>query len=144
MNRLQQLAANGQSIWLDFTRRSFVESGELRRLITEDALTGVTSNPTIFDEAISHGSEYDSAIHNAAQRNLTASEAFEEIAIADIQRVADELRGVYERTAGQDGYVSFEVSPHLAYDTDGSISHALEYWRRIDRPNAFIKIPATR
>lgn len=142
MNRLQQLASHGQSIWLDFTRRSFVENGALRKLIEEDALTGVTSNPTIFDEAISRGDEYEMAIQQAAKRGLPAEEAFEEIAIADIQQVADELRPVFEHTKGDDGYVSFEVSPHLAHDTAGSIAQAREFWTRIDRPNVFIKIPA--
>src|SRR5436190_5084124 len=143
MNRLQQLAAHGQSIWLDFTRRSFVESGALKKLIEEDALTGVTSNPTIFDEAISRGDEYEAAIQHAAKRGLPAEELFEEIAITDIQRVADELRPVFERTQGRDGYVSFEVSPHLAHDTEASIQQARDFWSRIDRPDLFIKIPAT-
>jgi transaldolase len=143
MNRLLQLAAQGQAIWLDFTRRNFVESGALRKLIAEDALTGVTSNPTIFDEAISRGDEYESAIEHAAKRGLPAEEVFEEIAITDIQRVADELRPVYDRTQGRDGYVSYEVSPLLAHETEASIRQARDFWARIDRPNLFIKIPAT-
>ena len=143
MNRLKQITKNGQSIWLDFTRRSFVAGGELRQLITEDGLTGVTSNPAIFDEAISHGDDYDDAIRQAAMRGLPAAEAYEEIVIADIQRVADELHNVFEDTQGSDGYVSLEVSPHLAHDTSGSVAEALELWARVDRPNLFIKIPAT-
>ncbi len=143
MNRLLQLSAHGQSIWLDFTRRSFVESGGLRKLIEQDGLGGVTSNPTIFDEAIGQGTEYDEAIQRAAKRGLPAEEAFEELAITDIQRVADELRPVFDRTQGLDGYVSFEVSPHLAYETEASLRQARDFWTRIDRPNLFIKIPAT-
>ena len=143
MNRLRQLTSHGQSIWLDFTRRNFVESGALRKLIDEDGLTGVTSNPTIFDEAISRGDEYESAIQHAARRGLPAEEAFEEIAIADIQRVADELRPAFDRTQGRDGYVSFEVSPHLAHQTEASLRQARDFWARVDRPNLFIKIPAT-
>jgi transaldolase len=143
MNRLRQLISHGQSIWLDFTRRNFVDSGELRKLIDEDGVTGVTSNPDIFDKALSAGDEYASDIAHAAKRGVPADEAFEEIAIADIQRVADELRPVYDRTQGADGYVSMEVSPHLAHDTEGSIRQGREYWGRIDRPNLFIKIPAT-
>lgn len=143
MNPLLQLTAQGQSIWLDFTRRNFVESGALRKLIDEDGLTGVTSNPTIFDEALSRGDEYEPVIQSAIKRGLPAEEIFEEIAMADIQRVADELRPVFDRTRGRDGYVSFEVSPHLAHDTEASIRQAREFWTRIDRPNLFIKIPGT-
>lgn len=144
MNRLRQLTAHGQSLWLDYIKRSFVVDGELRKLITEDGLTGITSNPTIFDEAISRGDEYGSAIRSAAQRNRSAEEAYKEIVIADVQAAADELRGVFERTQGRDGYVSLEVSPHLAYDTEGSIVQAREFWERVARPNLFIKIPGTR
>jgi transaldolase len=143
MNRLRQLTSHGQSIWLDFTRRNFVESGALRKLIEEDGVSGVTSNPTIFDEAMSRGDEYEPAIQHAAKRGLPAEEAFGEIAIADIQRVADELHPVFERTQGRDGFVSFEVSPHMAHDTEASLRQARDFWVRIDRPNLFIKIPAT-
>src|ERR1051326_958650 len=143
MNRLQQLIAGGQSIWLDFTRRSFVESGALRKLIDEDGVSGVTSNPAIFHEAISQGNEYDAAIQHAAKRGLPAEEVFEEIAISDIQRVADELRPVCERTSGRDGYVSIEASPHFAHQTEASLQQARDFWARIDRPNLFIKVPAT-
>lgn len=143
MNRLQTLAFHGQSIWLDFTRREFVATGALRRLIDEDALTGVTSNPAIFAEAFRHGTDYDDQIRHTAERGLSAIETFEEIAIADIRAVADELRGVFDRTEGRDGYVSLEVSPHLAHDTEGTVAQAREFWGRVDRPNLFIKIPAT-
>jgi len=144
MNRLKQLTAHGQSLWLDYIKRSFVAGGELRKLIEEDGLTGITSNPTIFDEAITQGDEYENAIRSAAQRNKSAEEAYQEIVIADVQAAADELRGVFERTQGRDGYVSLEVSPHLAYDTEGSIAQARKFWERVARPNLFIKIPGTR
>jgi transaldolase len=143
MNRLLQLTAQGQAIWLDFTRRNFVARGALRKLIAEDGLTGVTSNPTIFNEALGAGEEYEPAVQQAAQRGLSAEDAFAEIAIEDIQRVADELRGVFDRSQGRDGYVSFEVSPHLAHETAASLRQAREFWARIARPNLFIKIPAT-
>jgi transaldolase len=120
-----------------------VSGGGLRKLITEDGLTGVTSNPTIFDEAISHGDDYDGAIQHAAERHASHDEAYAEIVIADIQAVADELRPVFDRTHGRDGYVSLEVSPHLAHDTAGSIAQAREFWARTNRPNLFIKIPGT-
>lgn len=144
MNRLQQLTAQGQSLWLDYIKRSFIADGELRKLIVEDGLTGVTSNPTIFDQAISRGDEYRSAIRSAAQRNKSAAEAYEEIVVADVRAAADELRGVFERTRGRDGYVSLEVSPHLAYDTEGSIAQARELWEHVARPNLLVKIPGTR
>lgn len=144
MHRLKQLTASGQSLWLDYIKRSFVAGGELRKLIAEDGLTGVTSNPTIFDDAISRGDEYESAIQHAAQRNKSAEEAYKAIVIADVQSAADELRSVFERTQGRDGYVSLEVSPRLAYDTEGSIAQAREFWERVARPNLFVKIPGTR
>ncbi len=143
MNRLRQLERHGQSVWLDFTSRSFVTGGELRKLVLEDGVTGVTSNPAIFGEAIVHGVEYDEAIRQAAERHLSAAKAYEEIVVEDIQAVADELRAPFERTEGRDGYVSIEVSPYLAYDTAGSVAQAREYWKRVNRPNLFIKIPAT-
>jgi len=143
MNRTKQLHAQGQSIWLDYIRRNFVVEGELRKLIEEDDLTGITSNPTIFDEAIARGDEYENAIQRAAERNLSADETYTEIAIADVQMAADEFREVFERTKGADGYVSLEVSPHLAYDTEGTVKQARELWERVARPNVFIKIPGT-
>jgi len=136
MNRTKQLHAHGQSIWLDYIRRNFVVEGELRKLIEEDDLTGITSNPTIFDEAIARGDEYENAIQRAAERNLSADETYTEIAIADVQMAADEFREVFERTKGADGYVSLEVSPHLAYDTEGTVKQARELWERVRREAA--------
>jgi transaldolase len=143
MNRLRQLATQGQSIWLDFTRRSFVQNGGLRKLIADDGVTGVTSNPSIFAEAIGEGDEYDAAIRQAAERHFSPQGALEELVLADIRAVADELRSVYTRTRGRDGFVSLEVSPRFAHDTEGSVTEAREFWDRVDRPNLFIKIPAT-
>ena len=143
MNRLQQITKHGQSIWLDYIKRSFITTGELRKLIEQDGLTGVTSNPAIFDEAITQGDEYETAIRRAAERHESAEETYAKIAVADVQLAADELRPVFERTRGRDGYVSLEVSPHLAHDADGSVEQAHELWKRVSRPNAFIKIPGT-
>ncbi len=143
MNRLKKLTTHGQSIWLDYIKRSFVVGGELRKLVAEDGLTGVTSNPAIFDEAITQGNEYDAVIRRAADRNETAEDIYAKIAIADVQLAADELREVFAQTQGRDGYVSLEVSPHLAYDTEGSVAQARELWQRLDRPNVMIKIPGT-
>ncbi|HET7537360.1 MAG TPA: transaldolase [Candidatus Didemnitutus sp.] len=143
MNPLRQLENHGQSVWLDFTSRSFVENGELRKLIAEDGVSGVTSNPAIFAEAIGQGTDYDDIIRQAAERRVTPRDAFEEIVVADIQAVADDLRETFERTHGRDGYVSLEVSPDLARDAEGSVAQANELWGRVDRPNLFIKIPGT-
>lgn len=143
MNRLKQLTTHGQSLWLDYIRRTFVTTGELRKLIDDDGLTGVTSNPAIFAEAISQGDEYEAEIRRGAERHESPEDVYARIAIADVQRAADELRDVFVATDARDGYVSLEVSPHLAYDTEGSIAQARELWQRLNRPNVFIKIPGT-
>ena len=141
---LQQLGEHGQSVWLDFISRDLLTSGELQRMIAEDNVTGMTSNPTIFQKAIAEGSMYDEQI-----RGLLASgvddpqDIFTELAITDIQHAADILRPVHERTSGADGFVSLEVSPALSHDTDGTIAMARTLWERVDRPNVMIKIPAT-
>lgn len=143
MNRLQELTRQGQSVWLDFTRRGFVADGKLQRLIEEDGVTGVTSNPAIFDEAFGHGNDYDDAIRRAAARRLLPGQTYEEIVVEDIQAVADALRPIYDRTSGADGYASLEVSPHLAYETEASVSQGREFWKRVQRPNLMVKVPAT-
>ncbi|HVU33046.1 MAG TPA: transaldolase [Opitutaceae bacterium] len=143
MNRLKQLTQQGQSIWLDYTKRSFVRSGGLRRLIDEDGLSGVTSNPSIFDEAISHGDEYDDDIRAARDAGRSAEDAYRDLVVSDIQMVADELAGVFERTGWRDGFVSLEVSPHLARDTAATLDQARDLWTRVKRKNLFIKVPAT-
>jgi transaldolase len=143
-NPLQQLAALGQSIWLDYISREMFASGQLRRLIQEDALTGMTSNPAIFEKAIDHGHAYDEQIAQLASEGRSANDIYEAISQDDVRHVADELRPVYDRTRGVDGYVSLEVNPHLARDTDGTIAEGRRLWTALDRPNVYIKVPATR
>jgi transaldolase len=145
MNPLKQLLQQGQSIWLDSISRDLIKSGELQRLVTEDGLRGLTSNPTIFEQAIGHGSEYDDALRQLLRANEKQPEKalFEALAVEDIRMAADVLRPVYDETAGGDGYASLEVSPHLARDTQGSIAEARRLWRAVQRPNLMIKIPST-
>jgi transaldolase len=142
-NPLLQLEALGQSIWLDFLSRGMLVSGELVSLIQEDGVTGVTSNPAIFEKAIAGSSDYDDAIKLLSRRGMTTPQIYRELVVDDIQTTADLLRPVYERTNGGDGYVSLEVSPHLAHDTAGTLIEARELWERVDRPNLFIKVPGT-
>lgn len=143
-NPLQQLAALGQSIWLDYIHRDMFGSGQLRRLIDEDALSGMTSNPAIFEKAIDHGQAYDRQIAQLAAEGRSANEVYEAISQSDVRQAADELRRIYDRTQGLDGYVSLEVSPHLARDTSGTIAEGRRLWSALDRPNVYIKVPATR
>lgn len=142
-NPLARIPDFGQSIWLDYIRRSFTQGGELKKLIDEDGLRGVTSNPAIFEEAIAHSNDYDDTIAELNQQNLSPEEAFLKIAIEDVQTAADLFKGVYEETNGLDGYVSLEVSPGLALDTEGSIKEARSSWQTLDRKNVMIKIPGT-
>ncbi len=142
-NPLRQLGAYGQSFWLDFLSRAMITSGELNRLIEEDGLCGVTSNPTIFDKAIASTDEYDEEIAELAARGLSSEAIFETIAVHDVQKACDLLRLVYEAADGQDGFVSLELPPELAYDTEGSIREARRLFALIDRPNAMIKVPGT-
>ncbi|MBA2658117.1 MAG: transaldolase [Nitrosospira sp.] len=145
MNPLEQILQYGQSIWLDSISRDLLNSGELQRLVNHDKLRGLTSNPTIFEQAIAHGNSYDDALRQLLQANdaQTDKELFEGVAVEDIRMAADVLRPVYDATEGGDGYVSLEVSPHLAHDTDGTIAEAKRLWDRVQRPNLMIKIPAT-
>jgi transaldolase len=145
MNRLRQLEQFGQSIWLDYIRRDLITSGKLQRMVEEDGLSGITSNPTIFANAIAGDSEYDSVISLIlrSQPDLPSPPLFERIEVEDLRMAADVLRPVYDRTDGNDGFVSIEVSPHLAYDTSGSISEARRLWAEAARPNLMVKIPAT-
>jgi transaldolase len=142
-NPLKQLAEYGQSPWLDYIRRDLFTTGELKRLIDEDGLKGMTSNPAIFEKAI--GSEYykDSIAELAQKKDLSAVDIYEKIAIEDIQTAADALHGVYEATNKRDGYVSLEVSPTLADDANGTLEEARRLWKAVDRPNLMIKVPAT-
>jgi transaldolase/glucose-6-phosphate isomerase len=141
--RLAALTAAGTSVWLDQIRRGMIEDGELARMVQEDSLRGVTSNPAIFEKAILGSPDYDEDLEAAAREGLSAREVYRRLAVRDVQLAADVLRPVYEETGGQDGYVSLEVAPRLAHDTEGTLDQARMYWELVDRPNLMIKIPAT-
>jgi transaldolase/glucose-6-phosphate isomerase len=141
--RLAALTAAGTSVWLDQISRPLIESGELSRLIQEVSLRGVTSNPTIFNQAILGSEEYDDQLAELSRAGRTTREICQEIVIRDIQGACDVLRPVYESTERYDGYVSLEVDPDLAFDTDRTMEEAREYWQRVGRPNLMIKIPGT-
>jgi transaldolase len=143
-NPLIRLLDLGQSVWYDYIRRDLMTSGELDQLIREDGLRGMTSNPTIFEKAISQTSLYDGDIRRAAEQGLESAKIFDALAVADVRKAADAFRPVYEETGGDDGFVSIEVSPHLARDTDGSIAEARRLWKEVARPNLMVKIPGTR
>lgn len=144
MNPLMRLRDAGQSVWLDFLRRSFIAGGGMERLVREDGIGGVTSNPSIFGKAIGGSTDYDEAIRGIAEKGERAPiEVFYDLALADIQMAADVLRPVYEETGGADGFVSFELEPRLARDTAGSIRAAHELFERIGKPNVMIKVPGT-
>ena len=144
MNTLKQLEACGQAPWLDFLKRSLVQSGELQTLIDRDGLKGLTSNPSIFQKAIGEGDDYTGAIRAfLADGDHGVSEIYEHLAIADIQAAADVLRSVYDQTEGRDGYVSLECSPYLANDTEATLAEARRLWAAVDRPNLMVKVPAT-
>jgi transaldolase len=142
-NRLCEIEALGQSVWLDNLGRDLLDDGELRRLIEEDGLSGVTSNPTIFERAIGHSVRYDDVVRELARDLDDPQEIFEQLAYRDIRDAADLLRPIFERTGGQDGYVSFELPPALAHDAAGSVAAAQHHKRAIDRANVFIKVPGT-
>ena len=145
MNPLKQLGEQGQSIWLDYIRRNLIRSGELKRMVDEDGIRGVTSNPTIFEKAIAGSTDYDDALGEMLARdgNAEVEKLYEPLAIEDIQMAADVLRSVYDATNGEDGYVSLEVSPHLAHDTQRTISEAKRLRAAVNRPNLMVKVPAT-
>lgn len=143
-NRLRQLGEAGQAVWLDFVSRDFLNSGGLKKLIDEDGLTGVTSNPSIFEKAMGHGQDYDASLQAVLDRHdLGAADLYEHLAIEDIKAAADTLRPVYDRLEARDGYVSLEVSPYLAHDTDATLAQARRLWATVDRPNLMIKVPGT-
>ena len=146
MNPLLRLKTYGQSIWLDNIHRNLLESGELERMIREDGICGITSNPTIFEQAINGSPDYDSALQALVMRNPGQSpqELFYTLAVEDIQAAADILLPVYESSGHRDGMVSLEVAPELAHDTAGTIAEARALHKRVDRPNLMIKVPATR
>jgi transaldolase/glucose-6-phosphate isomerase len=143
-NPLLRVAELGQSIWLDFIQRGMIESGELQQLIEKDGLKGITSNPSIFEKVIDGSNDYDATILALSLKKMPVKKMVETIAVQDVQRAADLLRPLYKQTVGADGYVSLEVSPHLARDTEGTIHEARRLWHALNRPNVMIKIPATR
>ena len=142
-NPLLQLKTQGQSVWYDTIDRGQLVSGLFKRLLDEDGIVGVTSNPTIFQKSISHGDAYDEQMTQLIKQRKSTSEIYEALVIKDITTVADMLRPIYDRTNRQDGFVSLEVSPDLAHDTERSLSEARRFWKMVDRPNLMIKIPAT-
>jgi transaldolase len=142
-NPLKRLGTLGQSIWLDYIRRDLMASGELRRLIDEDGLRGMTSNPSIFEKAIADSHDYDGDIRAMALGGNRADAIYETLSQRDVESAADQFRPLYDRTDGQDGYVSLEVNPHLAHDTKGTIEEARRLWAALNRPNVLIKVPAT-
>ncbi len=141
--RLAALTAAGTSVWLDQIRRSLTQGGELQRLVDEDSLRGVTSNPAIFEKAILGSPDYDEQIEELARGGALARAIYQEIAIQDVQEGADVLRPVFDSLGGADGFVSLEVDPDLAFDSDRTLAQAREYWERVGRPNVMIKIPGT-
>jgi transaldolase/glucose-6-phosphate isomerase len=144
MNPLKQLETCGQSVWLDYLKRSLIEKGGLRRLIQEDGVKGGTSNPSIFEKAIGETDEYAAALRQfqvSEDHGVTA--IYEHLAIADIRAAADILHPVYRATQGRDGYISLECSPYLANDTQATIEEAMRLWTAVARPNLMIKVPAT-
>lgn len=142
-NKVKAIHNFGQSIWLDFIDRKIINNGQLQKLIDEDGIRGVTSNPAIFEKAISSSDDYNEDISAASQQKNSNDEIFYELAVKDIQRAADFFKPVYEESHGEDGFVSLEVSPRLARDTEGTIKQARELWKAVDRKNVMIKIPGT-
>lgn len=140
---LQATQNLGQSLWLDNISRSLITSGKLARLINEDGLQGMTSNPAIFDKAFSEGTEYDADIRALARQHASTQEIYDTLTVADIQAALDLFRPVYDTSRGLDGYVSLEVSPLLARDSDQTLSEAVRLWNLLGRPNTMIKIPGT-
>ncbi|HET7912182.1 MAG TPA: transaldolase, partial [Pseudolabrys sp.] len=144
-NPLKALHSQGQTVWLDFLSRRFLADGGLKKLIANDGLTGVTSNPSIFEKAIAESNDYDASLREAEDRaDLDVMALYEHLAIADIRSAADDLKPVFDRTHGADGYASIEVSPYFAADTEATVSEARRLARLVDRPNVMVKVPATK
>jgi transaldolase len=144
INPLVALGRLGQSPWLDFITRKLILSGRLAKLIADDGLRGMTSNPTIFEKAISGSEDYDEDIRRLAAEGRAPAQIFEAVAVADVRAACDAFRRVYDSTGGADGLVSLEVNPELARDTEGTVAEAIRLWAALGRPNAMIKIPGTR
>jgi len=142
-NPLLQLKTQGQSVWYDTVDRAQLDNGLFQRMLDEDGVAGVTSNPTIFQKSINHGDAYDEQITQLVRENKSTSEIYEALAIRDIRTVADMLLPIYEKANRQDGFVSLEVSPDLAHDSVATLNEARRFWKLVDRPNLMIKIPAT-
>jgi transaldolase len=143
-SRLHELSDHGVSVWIDSLSREMLETGELARLMEEDAVVGVTSNPTIFEKALSTGEWYDEQLRDVLERVDDPKEIFLELAVEDVQRACDLMRPVWERTKGVDGYVSIEVDPQLAYDRDATYEEAMRLHELVDRSNVYVKIPGTK
>jgi transaldolase len=143
-NPLKRIQEFGQSVWLDFIRRRMLVRGELKQLIEEDGLRGITSNPAIFEKSISGSNDYLSDVRALVEEGRGAVEIYETLAIGDLQQAADAFRPVFDASDGRYGFVSLEVSPLVAMDTSGTVKEALRLWRALDRPNVYIKVPATR
>jgi transaldolase len=143
-NPLKDLLAYGQSPWLDFIRRDILLNGDLKKMIADDGLRGMTSNPAIFEKAITGSDDYADLLNAPEAKKLNAKQLYEQIAIRDVQTAADIFRGVYDETKGRDGYVSLEVSPTLANDTAGTLEEARRLWKAVGRPNLMVKVPATK
>jgi len=142
-NPLLQLKAQGQSVWYDNIDRAQLVSGQFKRLLDEDGVVGVTANPTIFEKSIGSGHAYDAQMQQLISEGKSTNDIYENMVMTDIRTVADLLRPIYDRTGGQDGFVSLEVSPDLAHDTEATIAEVRRFWKTVDRPNLMIKIPGT-
>ncbi|MDV6342955.1 transaldolase [Nitrosomonas sp. Is37] len=144
VNPLLQIKALGQNVWLDYIQRNMLINGEVARMIEKDGLAGITSNPAIFEKAISEHHDYDEAITLLTRRGMPPKEIYEALALEDVARAAELFRPLYDESNGHEGFVSLEVSPHLAYDTEQTISEAERLWTALNRPNILIKVPATQ
>ena len=142
-NRLHELHAIGQSIWLDSIDRRMLNDGELDRRIRDEALTGMTSNPTIFQKALASSNAYDEQIGEAEEKGLSSWEVFELLETSDVRDACDHFAGVYSSTRGADGYVSIEVSPGVSHSADATVEEARRLWKTVDRPNVMVKVPGT-
>ncbi|MHB8533954.1 MAG: transaldolase [Sulfuricaulis sp.] len=142
-NPLLKIKDLGQSIWLDYIQRGMLDNGDIARMIEYDGLAGITSNPAIFEKAIVEHHDYDRAIAALAQRDMNTAETYEALALEDVGRAADLFRPLHERSGGADGFVSIEVSPYLAHDTERTIKQGRRLWEQLQRPNIMIKVPAT-
>jgi transaldolase len=142
-NRLRKLGQLGQSVWLDLLNRDLLRTGKLKQLIDQDGVSGVTSNPKTFSASVLNSNIYDDDIHALIHQGKSPKEIYEALAMEDVRQAADLLRPAYAASGARDGFVSLEVSPHLAHDTRGTIEQARAFWKAVDRPNLFIKVPAT-